>query len=112
MKLRGRRPIIGILLALTIMAAGCGSSSKSSSTAKSAASPAATSTTSAATSTSGAKAKAKANQVKTSYKPGEFCSSKNENVYKAQNLVCVNGHLKSTSTSKSSASHPPLTSTT
>jgi len=91
MKLRGFSPILAASLALTIGAAGCGSSS-SSSTSKSSTSHAASSSTPVATSKSAAKAKAA--QVKATYKPGEFCSSKNESLYKAQGLACVNGHLK------------------
>ena len=107
MKLRGFSPIVAAGLALAIGAAGCGSSSSSSTTASS--TPHTTSTRAATgTSASSTKAKAeaklkgKAKELKTTYKPGEFCTSKNEKLYKAQSLACVNGHLKSTSDIKSS----------
>jgi hypothetical protein len=32
--------------------------------------------------------------VKATYKPGEYSSSKNEKLYKAESLACGNGHLK------------------
>jgi len=89
------------VIVLTIGATGCGSTSKITSAVSSVATHATASTTAAAAE---AKLKGKASEIKKSYKPGEFCSSKNEKLYKAQNLVCVNGHLKSASQIKSSVS--------
>jgi len=49
-------------------------------------------------------AKAKMSSSAAKYKAGEFCSSSNASAYKAQHFECVDGHLKSTSTTKSSTS--------
>jgi spermidine/putrescine-binding protein len=130
MKFRALAPMLAAFLALTLGAAACGSSKSSSSSTVSSShvvsnTSAAVSKTSAAkakveASSSAAKAKvkakveasssaakskaqAKANGLKTNYKPGEFCSDTNATAYKAQNLVCVNGHLKSTSTKSSTS---------
>jgi hypothetical protein len=114
MKFRLFSPVLAASLALTLGAAACGSS-KSASSISHAVSTVAASKTSAAkakvkakASTSAAQVKAKASTSaakapKTTYKAGEFCSSTNESAYKAQNLTCANGHLKSTSTTKSTS---------
>ncbi len=82
-------------IVVTLIAAGCGSSSSSSTSKSSTSKAAASSATSAASSaTSSAKAKLREATAGKQYKAGEFCSSKNEKLYKAQSLACVNGHLK------------------
>jgi hypothetical protein len=107
MTLRSFRPMLAASIVATLIAAGCGSSS-SSSTSKSSTSKAASTSTAttkkrassassrASSATSSAKAKLREATAGKQYKAGQFCSSKNEKLYKAQSLACVNGHLKKT----------------
>ena len=113
MKFRALSTMLAASLTLMLGAAACGSSSKSSSISHAVSSAAASETSAAKSkvkatvSTSAAKVKSTASssvaKAKTTYKAGEVCSSSNESAYKAQNLTCVNGHLTSTSTSKSTS---------
>jgi len=99
MKFRAFIPVLGASLALTLGAAACGSSSTSS--VKSSLSHAASSH--GVTNTSAAKSKVEASSSAAKYKAGEVCSSSNASAYKTQHFECVNGHLKSTSTTTKSS---------
>jgi len=55
------------------------------------------------TNTSAAKSKVEASSSAAKYKAGEVCSSSNASAYKTQHFECVNGHLKSTSTTTKSS---------
>ena len=118
MKFRAFIPVLGASLALTLGAAACGSSSTSSvkSSLSHAASSHGVTNTSAAksslshaasshgvTNTSAAKSKVEASSSAAKYKAGEVCSSSNASAYKTQHFECVNGHLKSTSTTTKSS---------
>jgi len=107
MKFRVFSPVLAASVAVTLGAAACGSSSSVSSSVVSkvkASSSAAKAKIESSASAASSKAESSAKEAKAKYKPGEFCSSTSSSAYKAQNMVCVNGHLKSTSTSKSSTS--------
>jgi len=118
MKFRVFSPVLAASVAVTLGAAACGSSSSvsssvvskvkaSSSAAKAkieSSSSGAKAKIESSASAASSKAESSAKEAKAKYKPGEFCSSTSSSAYKAQNMVCVNGHLKSTSTSKSSTS--------
>jgi len=110
MKFRAFSPILAASLALTLGVAACGSSSVTSAVKSSLSHVASshgvtnTSAAKAKVTASSSAAKAKMSSSAAKYKAGEFCSSSNASAYKAQHFECVDGHLKSTSTTKSSTS--------
>ena len=105
MKFRAFIPVLGASLALTLGAAACGSSSTSSvksSLSHAASSHGVTNTSAAKSSLShAASSHGVTNTSAAKYKAGEVCSSSNASAYKTQHFECVNGHLKSTTSSTS-----------